>query len=104
MTVDAVMGMVRDRPVVIFSKSSCYMAHTVKALIGSYGANPTIYELDEMPDGKAIEQALVLLGCTEAVPAVFIGQRLVGGTNEIMSLQVRGKLLALLRQAGAIWV
>ncbi|OWM78024.1 monothiol glutaredoxin-S1-like [Punica granatum] len=104
MTVDTVMGMVRDRPIVIFSRTTCCMSHTVKALISSYGANPTVYELDEMPDGNAIEQALLQLGCRQAVPAVFIGQRLVGGTNELMSLQVRGNLVPLLRQAGAIWV
>ncbi|OWM78026.1 monothiol glutaredoxin-S1-like [Punica granatum] len=104
MAVDTVMGMVRDKPVVIFSKSSCCMSYTVKTLISSYGANPTVYELDEIPGGKAIEGALIQLGCREAVPVVFIGQRLVGGTNELMSLQVRGRLVPLLRDAGAIWV
>lgn len=80
------------------------MSHTVKTLISSYGANPTVYELDEMPNGEDIERALIQLGCRVAVPAVFIGQRLVGGTNELMSLQVRGKLVPLLREAKAIWV
>lgn len=104
MDADAVMGMVKDRPVVIFSRSTSYMSHTVKALISSYGVNATVYELDEIPDGKAVESALVQLGCREAVPAVFIGQQLVGGTNELMSLQVRGKLVPLLREARAIWI
>ncbi|KAK4773732.1 hypothetical protein SAY87_028751 [Trapa incisa] len=104
MTVDAVMKMIRDKPVVIFSKTSCCMSHTVKTLISSYGANPTVYELDEISQGGDIERALIQLGCSVAVPAVFIGQRLVGGTNELMSLQVRGRLVPLLREARAIWV
>ncbi|KAK4773733.1 hypothetical protein SAY87_028752 [Trapa incisa] len=104
LAVDKVMGMVMDKPVVIFSKSSCCMSHAVKTLISSHGASPTVYELDEISDGKSIERALVMLGCREAVPAVFIGQRLIGGTNEVMSLQVRGKLVPLLRAAKAIWI
>ncbi|KAH0978530.1 hypothetical protein GBA52_028249 [Prunus armeniaca] len=35
------------------------MSHTIKSLISSYGANPTVYELDELLNGQAIERALV---------------------------------------------
>ncbi|XP_030463088.1 monothiol glutaredoxin-S1-like [Syzygium oleosum] len=102
---DAVLaGLVKDKPVVIFSKSTCCMSHTVKSLILSYGANPTVYELDEIPNGKQIECALVQLGQHEVVPTVFIGQKYVGGPNELMSHQVRGTLVPLLREARAIWI
>ncbi|KAL8214905.1 hypothetical protein R6Q57_004354 [Mikania cordata] len=47
-----VTSLVNKRPVVIFSKSSCCMCHTIKTLISNFGANPTVYELDEHPDGK----------------------------------------------------
>ncbi|GFQ05701.1 monothiol glutaredoxin-s2 [Phtheirospermum japonicum] len=71
------------------------MCHTVKTLISNFGANPTIYELDELPNGQQLEKALV---------AVFIGQELVGGENEVMSLHVKGKLVPLLKKAKAIWI
>jgi glutaredoxin 3 len=45
-----------------------------------------------------------LLGRNPAVPAVFIGGRLVGSTNRIMSLHLSGNLVPLLRNAGALWV
>nr|GEW98959.1 monothiol glutaredoxin-S4-like [Tanacetum cinerariifolium] len=64
--------MVSERPVVIFSKSSCIMSHTVKSLFNDFGVNPTVYELDEIARGPEIEQALSGLGYS-TVPAVFIG-------------------------------
>ncbi|ESR57489.1 hypothetical protein CICLE_v10023013mg [Citrus x clementina] len=100
----AVTRMVAERPVVIFSRSSCSMSHAIKALICSFGANPTVYELDEIPNGLQIERELVQLGCQPIVPAVFIGQQLVGGAKQVMSLQVTNQLSHLLIRAGAIWI
>ncbi|CAN1354368.1 Monothiol glutaredoxin-S1 [Linum perenne] len=75
------------------------MCHTIKALISGYGANPTVYELDQMA-----ESALVQLGCQPSVPAVFIGQKLVGSEKQVMSLHVQNQLVPMLMQAGAIWL
>ncbi|KAJ7008348.1 monothiol glutaredoxin-S6-like [Populus alba x Populus x berolinensis] len=85
---DSVRRLVADRPVVIFSRT-----------------NPTVYELDQISNGKQVERALVQqLGCQPSVPAVFIGQEFVGGDKQVMSLQVRNELGPLLRKAGAIWI
>lgn len=80
------------------------MSHAIKALICGFGANPTVYELDEIPNGRQIERELVQLGCQPIVPAVFIGQQLVGGAKQVMSLQVANQLSHLLIRAGAIWI
>ncbi|CAN1354367.1 Monothiol glutaredoxin-S1 [Linum perenne] len=82
------------------------MCHTIKALISGYGANPTVYELDQMAEGVAVERAsaLVQLGCQPSVPAVFIGQKLVGSEKQVMSLHVQNQLVPMLMQAGAIWL
>ncbi|KMT05945.1 hypothetical protein BVRB_7g164350 [Beta vulgaris subsp. vulgaris] len=101
---DTVTRLVEEKPVVIFSKSSCCMSHSMKQLISSYGANPTVYELDELPNGREIDRALKKLGCKPGVPAVFIGRKLIGGANDIISLQVQGKLVPALMDAGAIWI
>ncbi|KAI3526826.1 hypothetical protein L1887_06090 [Cichorium endivia] len=93
-----------EKPVVIFSKSSCSMCHTIKTLIRSFGANVTEYEIDEHPNGQQMEKELKGLGRRPSVPAVFIGHELVGGPNEIMSLHLKGKLVELLKKANAIWV
>ncbi|XVF21903.1 hypothetical protein REPUB_Repub12eG0129200 [Reevesia pubescens] len=101
---EMVRTMVADRPAVIFSRSSCCMSHTIKTLISGFGANPTVYELDEIQNGQQIERALQQMGCKPSVPAVFIGQQLIGGPNQIMTLQVKNQLVPLLIRAGAIWI
>ncbi|XP_010241681.1 PREDICTED: monothiol glutaredoxin-S2-like [Nelumbo nucifera] len=102
---EKVMKLVSQKPVVIFSKSSCCMCHTIKTLFCDLGVNPAVYELDEDPQGKEIEKALLrLLGCNPAVPAVFVGGNLVGGANEVMTRQLNGSLKTQLKCAGAIWL
>ncbi|KAJ8898811.1 hypothetical protein K2173_007236 [Erythroxylum novogranatense] len=101
---DAVNRLVQDKPVVIFSKSSCCMSHSIKLLISGFGANPTVYDLDKIPNGTQIERTLVQLGCQPSVPAVFIGQKFVGGEKQVMSLHVQNQLVPLLIEAGAIWI
>ncbi|KAI3749275.1 hypothetical protein L2E82_19882 [Cichorium intybus] len=99
-----VTALVNERSVVIFSKTSCCMCHTINTLIRSFGANPTVYELDEHPRGQQLERELKGLGCKPSVPAVFIGQQLIGGANEIMTLHLKGQLVPLLLSSNAIWV
>lgn len=102
---ERVRRMVSERPVVIFSKSSCCMCHAIKTLLFDFGVNPVVHELDEIPRGREIEQALSgQLGRNPAVPAVFIGGEFVGGTNEVMSLHLRRSLIPMLQRAGAMWV
>ncbi|MBA0763390.1 hypothetical protein Gotri_012835 [Gossypium trilobum] len=75
---EMVTRMVANRPVVIFSRTTCCMSHTIKTLISGFGANSTVYELDEVPYGGQIERALQQMGCKPSVPVVFIGQQLIG--------------------------
>ncbi|XP_071720832.1 monothiol glutaredoxin-S6-like [Rutidosis leptorrhynchoides] len=99
-----VTALVTDRPVVVFSKSTCCMSYTITTLISSFGANPVVYEIDKHPEGEQIEKELKELGCKPSSPAVFIGGKLIGGANEIMSLQLKGQLQQLLLKAKAIWI
>ncbi|KAJ8898804.1 hypothetical protein K2173_007229 [Erythroxylum novogranatense] len=101
---DIVKRLVAEKPVVIFSKSTCCMSHSIRALICSFGANPTVYELDQIPNGQQVEKALRQLGCQPSVPAVFIGEEFVGGDQQVMSLQVKNQLGTMLKNAGAIWI
>ncbi|ERN06261.1 hypothetical protein AMTR_s00016p00206670 [Amborella trichopoda] len=94
-----------ENAVVIFSISSCCMCHAVKRLFCGMGVNPTVYELDEDPRGKEMEKALVrLLGSSQAVPAVFIGGKLIGPMDRVMASHINGSLVPLLKEAGALWL
>ncbi|KAG8370007.1 hypothetical protein BUALT_Bualt14G0072800 [Buddleja alternifolia] len=101
---EMVSKMVSEKPLVIFSETSCCISYTIKSLFNDFGVNPTVYELDKIPRGRDIEQALLRLGCNPSVPAVFIGGEFVGAANEIMSLHLKRSLKPMLKKAGAMWV
>ncbi|XP_025013394.2 monothiol glutaredoxin-S11 [Ricinus communis] len=94
---EKVMGLASEKGVVIFSKSSCCMCYAVKILFQGIGVDPLVYELDQDPEGREMERALMRMGCTAPVPAVFIGGKLMGSTNEIMSLHLSGNLSQMLK-------
>lgn len=99
------MKLASERAVVIFTLSSCCMCHTVTRLFSDLSVNALVHELDQDPRGKEMERALLkLLGRGPPVPAVFIGGKLVGGTNKIMSLHLGSELVPMLKNAGALWL
>ncbi|KAF9621035.1 hypothetical protein IFM89_015857 [Coptis chinensis] len=101
---DRVTKLAQQKAVVIFSMSTCCMSHAVKRLFYELGVSPAIHELDEDPRGRDMERALLALGFSPSVPAVFIGGRLLGSTNTIMSHHLNGSLVPMLKEAGAIWL
>lgn len=101
---EIVRELVSKSAAVIFTKSSCCMCHSMKALFYELGASPAVYELDQDANGREIEWALRALGCSPVVPAVFIGGALVGSAKDMISLHVDGSLKQLLINAKAIWL
>lgn len=100
---DKVKKLVSQQAVVVIS--SCCMCHTVKSLLHDLGVNAAVHELDEEPRGSEMEKALAMLvRRNPLVPLVFIGGKLVGSTDRIMSLHLGGELVPLLHEAGALWV
>ncbi|KAK1303370.1 Glutaredoxin-C9 [Acorus calamus] len=100
--------MAEANAVVVFSVSGCCMCHVVKRLLLGLGVGPAVYELDVEPGGRAVQAALRrLMGRIQAappVPAVFVGGRLVGGIESVMSCHINGSLVPLLKEAGALWL
>ena len=100
---ERVRTLASQRAVVIFGASNCCMCHAVQTLFTQMGVSWAMHELDKDPRGKDVERVLAgMVGpaWSTPVPAVFIGGRLVGPTDRVMSLH----LVPLLRQAGALWL
>ncbi|GLT42514.1 hypothetical protein SLA2020_165090 [Shorea laevis] len=94
---DKVMRLASEKGVVIFTKSSCCLCYAVNILFQELRVNPVVYEIDQDPEGREMEKALMRMGCNTPVPAVFIGGQLVGSTNEVMSMHLSGKLIPMLK-------
>lgn len=103
--VERVERLVADNAVVVFSVSSCCMCHVVKKLFCSMGVSPTVVELDEETGGADMERALIkIMGERPAVPAVFVGGKLIGGLDRLMACHISGALIPQLKEAGALWL
>ena len=100
---DRVRDLASKRAAVIFTKSSCYMCHSIKVLFYELGASPAIHELDKEGSGREMEWALQRMGGKPSVPAVFIGGKFVGSAEDVISLHVNGSLKQMLIDARAIW-
>ena len=99
---DKVSRLALENGVVVFTKSTCCLCYAVNILFQELGVRPTVHEIDNDPEGREMEKALMRMGCNAAVPAVFIGGKLVGSTNEVMSLHLSGSLIPLLRPYKAV--
>ncbi|CAL9125907.1 unnamed protein product [Musa acuminata var. zebrina] len=86
--------LLRESPVVVFSRPGCCMAHVMRRLLEAVGAHPTVIVLEEGETTPGPAAA-------EAMPALFIGGAAVGGLEGLMALHLGGGLVPLLREAGA---
>ncbi|XP_010262072.1 PREDICTED: glutaredoxin-C6-like [Nelumbo nucifera] len=97
--------LISENPVVIFSRSSCYMCHVMKRLLSTIGVHPTVIELDDGELGAlaALDISDGEGGTGAPAPVVFIGGTRVGGLESLMALHVSGHLVPKLRDVGALW-
>lgn len=95
---EKIKALTSENGVVIFTKSTCCLCYAVTILFQELSVHPVIYEIDQDPEGREMEKALPKQGRNlPSVPAVFIGGKPVGSTNEVMSLHLSGSLIPLLK-------
>ncbi|PKS11095.1 hypothetical protein jhhlp_002856 [Lomentospora prolificans] len=88
--------------VVVFSKSYCPYCKATKSTLEKLGAEFTVHELDQLPDGAEIQDALETISGQRTVPNTFIKQKHIGGNSDLQDLLKQGKLEPLLREANAL--
>ncbi|THU66164.1 hypothetical protein C4D60_Mb05t11280 [Musa balbisiana] len=89
--------LIRENPAVIFSRRGCCMSHVMKRLLAAVGAHPAAIELEE-----ADEEAAAAAAGGAGLPTLFVGGAAVGGLEGLMSLHLRGRLVPMLLEAGAV--
>ena len=94
---DKINRLASENGVVIFSKSTCCLCYAVNVLFQELRVIPAVHEIDQDPEGKEMEKAIMRMGINGPVPAVFINGKLIGSTNEVMSLHLSGSLIPLLK-------
>ncbi|KAI4999917.1 hypothetical protein ZWY2020_004506 [Hordeum vulgare] len=65
------------------------------------GVNPAVHEVADEAEHAAVvtgDEAIV------ALPAVFVGGRLLGGLDRLMAIHISGELVPIRKDAGALWL
>eukprot|EP01087_Luapelamoeba_hula_P007877 TRINITY_DN1935_c0_g1_i1.p1 TRINITY_DN1935_c0_g1~~TRINITY_DN1935_c0_g1_i1.p1 ORF type:complete len:121 (+),score=35.51 TRINITY_DN1935_c0_g1_i1:50-364(+) len=91
---------IADNPVMVFSKSYCPYCTAAKKLLKDLGVQATIWELDSMDNGAALQDAMAQNCGQRTVPQVFIKGEHIGGNSDTQALHQRGGLVAKLKAAG----
>ncbi|XP_028780343.1 glutaredoxin-C9-like [Neltuma alba] len=104
-----VATMVSENAVIIIGKRGCCMCHVVQRLLQGLGVNPPVYEVaeaDEAAVAAELSRKIGLSGGGQGVqfPAVFVGGKLFGGLERVMSTHISGELVPILKDAGALWL
>ena len=81
-------------PVTIYTKSWCPYCMAAKDLLTQKGVAFTEIEITGKPEAR--DDMIRRAGGRSTVPQIFIGERHVGGCDDLFALQRRGELDALL--------
>jgi glutaredoxin 3 len=94
--------LIDENAVVVFSKSYCPYCRQTKQTLQSLGAEFTVHEIDQLPDGSELQDALEAITGQRTVPNSFINQKHIGGNSDLQNLVKGGELEKLLREAKAL--
>ncbi|MBA0663450.1 hypothetical protein Goklo_003568 [Gossypium klotzschianum] len=89
------------------------MCHVVMRLLLGHGVNPVVCEVEEGKEEAAIGELSRIGGGGGGdggggggiqLPAVFVGGKMFGGLDRVMSTHISGELVPVLKDAGALWL
>ena len=86
--------------VMVFSKSYCPFCDQTKDKLKGAGIEFHAIEMDNMPDGDAIHQALKKHSNQNTVPNTYIGGVHIGGNDDLTAKIANGQVKTALDNAG----
>ncbi|KAG8055924.1 hypothetical protein GUJ93_ZPchr0001g32968 [Zizania palustris] len=92
---------VAESPVLVVGRRGCCLIHVVKRLLQGLGVNPAVHEV---AGEAALARVVPAGGEAAALPAVFVGGKLLGGLDRLMAVHISGELVPILKKAGALWL
>ncbi|XBH60139.1 hypothetical protein VPH35_114774 [Triticum aestivum] len=101
---EAVRTALAESPVLVVGRRGCCLSHLVKRLLQGLGVNPAVHEVADEAELAAAVAGNTGGEVVVALPAVFIGGRLLGGLDRLMAVHISGELMPILKDAGALWL
>ena len=91
------LKLIEENPVLIFSKSYCPFCDQTKNLLKRASVKGVkVIELDNVSDGSAMQNFLQKHTGQRTVPNCFVGQKHIGGNDDMQGAARNGSLKAML--------
>lgn len=88
-------------PVMVFSKTTCSYCKMAKKMLNEIGVNYEVDEIQGKENMTKIQDLFEKITGERTVPRIFIGGKTIGGASDAMTLHNEGKLVPLMKEAGA---
>ena len=88
--------LIKSKPVVMLSKSTCPFCFELKRTLQSYGVNYEVAELDLLPSMTSIQKDLLEKYGVSTVPLLFLKGELIGGCMQVKELEHSGEFQRLI--------
>ncbi len=99
--------LIREEPVLMLSFTTCPFCLKAKSILNEKGVRYEVVELDQDAEGGSIRAEMAEMIGRTSVPAIWIGQKFVGGCNDgpmggVVKLNASGALNKMLVEVGAL--
>lgn len=86
--------LIKQYPVIVFSKTTCPYCTRAKHVLTEEGAKFHVVELDKLPGNEceSMQEAFLSMTGARTVPRVFVKGQCVGGCDDVVALQDAGTL------------
>mmetsp|Transcript_1485 Transcript_1485/g.1776 ORF Transcript_1485/g.1776 Transcript_1485/m.1776 type:complete len:100 (-) Transcript_1485:221-520(-) len=96
-----VQQLINDNKVLVLSKSYCPYCRATKSTLNQFDLSGVkIVELDQVPEGGALQSEAASISGQRTVPNIWIGGKHIGGNSDLQKLGP--KLQSVLAGAGAL--
>eukprot|EP00833_Pecoramyces_ruminatium_P014735 jgi/Orpsp1_1/1188767/evm.model.d7180000067028.1 len=89
--------LIKNENVMVFSKTYCPYCDRTKLLLTNLKCKFKAIELDEMDNGREIQDYLYEITNQKTVPNTFISGKHIGGNDNLQALHKKGELKPLIK-------
>ncbi|KAM6928248.1 glutaredoxin-1 [Xenentodon cancila] len=105
MAQEFVKAQIKDDKVVLFIKPTCSYCVKAKEVLSKYKFKPghlTCIDISGRSDMGSMQDYFLEITGARSVPRVFIGEKCVGGGDDVAALHSSGELEGMLQSIGAL--
>ncbi|ORX46901.1 glutaredoxin-1 [Piromyces finnis] len=90
-------NLIKNENVMVFSKTYCPYCDATKDLLNSLKCQYKAIELDEMDNGRQIQDYLFEITNQKTVPNTFISGQHIGGNDKLQAKHKSGQLMPIIK-------